>query len=152
MVALVITPDGSAHWAHAGNSRLYRFDGPNPAERSSDHTLQERLIAEGRMAREDRGGNKLGKLLVNTLGGGAQTSYLSPGRHQGLKTGDAFLLCSDGLWQYFTPAELGAAIASKAPREASEMLIRKARERSAGRQADNCSLAIVKLSAATPKR
>jgi hypothetical protein len=32
------------------------------------------------------------------------------------------------------------------------MLIRKARERSAGRQADNCSLAIVKLSAATPKR
>lgn len=152
MVALVITPDGVAHWAHAGNSRLYRFDGPNPADRTADHTLQERLIAEGRMAPDDRAGDKLGKLLVNSLGGGAQTSFLSFGRHEGLKTGDAFLLCSDGLWKYFTPSELGAAVATKAPRDASEMLIRKARERNAGKLADNASLAIVKLSAPATKR
>jgi serine/threonine protein phosphatase PrpC len=152
MVALVITPEGIAHWAHAGNSRLYRFDGPNPAERTNDHTLQERLIAEGRMAREDRGGDKLGKLLVNTLGGGAENCFLSFGRHEGLKSGDAFLLCSDGLWKYFTSAELGAAVATKAPREASEMLINKARERSAGKGADNATLAIVRLSPAAAKR
>jgi serine/threonine protein phosphatase PrpC len=152
MVALVITPDGIAHWAHAGNSRLYRFEGPNPAERTSDHTLQERLIAEGRVAREDRGGEKFGNLLINTLGGGAEKSFLSFGRHEGLKPGDAFLLCSDGLWKYFTPSELGAALAAKTPREASEMLIRKARERSAGKQADNCSLSIVKLGEPNAKR
>lgn len=152
MVALVITPDGVAHWAHAGNSRLYRFDGPNPAQRTADHTLQERLIAEGRMERADRAGDKLGNMLVNMLGGGAESSFLSFGRHETLKSGDAFLLCSDGLWKYFTPAELGAAVATRGPREASEMLIGKARERSAGKSADNCSLAIVKLSPPAARR
>jgi len=37
-----------------------------------------------------------------------------------------------------------------APRLASEMLIKKARERAAGTSADNCTLAIVKL-VALPK-
>ena len=61
--------------------------------------------------------------------------------------GDLYLLCSDGLWHYFSDSELGAAIAMNSPREASEMLIKKARERAAGSNADNCTLAIVKLGA-----
>ena len=45
MVALVLTPEGTAHWAHVGNSRLYRFSGPNPAFRTVDHSYREKLIA-----------------------------------------------------------------------------------------------------------
>jgi serine/threonine protein phosphatase PrpC len=152
VVMLVLTPDGVARWAHAGNSRLYRFEGPNLEDRTTDHTFQEKLIAEGRLSPADRGGDKLGKLLINTLGGGAQPATLTHGRTDGLKPGDSFLLCSDGLWPYVNPAELGAALAMTSPREASEMLIRKIRERSAGKGADNCSLAIVKLAAAAPAR
>ena len=145
MVALVLTPDGAAHWAHAGNSRLYRFSGPNPAFRTVDHSYREKLIADGNLAPDDHSGEKLSHLLINTLGGAGEKVSVTAGRYDGLKAGDNFLLCSDGLPPYFSDAELGAAITTGTPRDASGMLIAKARERSAGRRADNCSLALIRL-------
>ncbi len=145
LVILVITPEKSAIWAHVGDSRLYRFNGPNFVERTIDHSYVEKMVSEGKLAREDAKDHRLSNLLVNVLGTSTSEPFVTIKRHDGLKAGDAFLLCSDGLWHYFSDAELGAAIAIGSPREASEMLIKKARERSAGSNADNCTLAIVKL-------
>jgi serine/threonine protein phosphatase PrpC len=61
-----------------------------------------------------------------------------------LRPGDVLMACSDGVWHYFTPAELGSVLSSLSPREASEFLIEKARSRARG-GGDNLSLAIVKL-------
>jgi len=145
MVALVLTPEKEAIWAHVGDSRLYRFDGPNFAEHTIDHSYVEQLVAEGRLTRAQAKEHKLSNLLVNALGSGNQEPYVTIGRHRGLRAGDHFLLCSDGLWHYFSDAELGAAIAMNSPRDGAEMLIRKVRERAAGTAADNCTFAIVKL-------
>lgn len=145
MVVLVITPDKSAIWAHVGDSRLYRFSGPNFAEHTIDHSYVEQLISQGKLSRSEAKNHKLSNILVNVLGSANNEPHAVIGRHDGLKPGDAFLLCSDGLWHYFSDAELGAAIAMNSPRQASEMLIKKARERAAGTVADNCTLAIVKL-------
>ncbi len=150
MVLLVLTPERSAIWAHVGDSRLYRFDGPNFAERTTDHSYVEKMISEGRLAREDAKDHRLSNLLVNVLGTATGELFVTINRHDGLKPGDSFMLCSDGLWHYFNDAELGAAIAMNSPREASEMLIKKARARAAGSNADNCTMAIVKL-VAPPK-
>jgi serine/threonine protein phosphatase PrpC len=89
------------------------------------------------------------RLLANVLGNRLKAPFVSTGMHEGLQPGDAFLLCSDGLWQYFTDTELATVVARNAPRQASEMLINKAIERARG-QGDNCSMAIIKL-VATPK-
>jgi serine/threonine protein phosphatase PrpC len=145
MVALVITPERSAIWAHVGDSRLYRFDGPNPMERTTDHSYIEKMVSEGKIKREETKKHRLSNLLVNVLGIRSSELFVTVKRYDGLKPGDAFLLCSDGLWHYFNSIELGAAIAMNPPRLASEMLIKKVRERSAGKDADNCSMAIVKL-------
>jgi serine/threonine protein phosphatase PrpC len=150
MVILVLTPDRAAYWAHIGDSRLYRFDGPNCAERTVDHSYVEKLVREGKLTREAAQSHQLSNVLVNALGTRDSDPEAVVRRYDGLKAGDAFLLCSDGLWHYFSDAELGAAIAMNTPRLASEMLINKARERSAGVSADNCTLAIVKL-VAPPK-
>jgi serine/threonine protein phosphatase PrpC len=152
MVALVITPEGAAHWAHVGNSRLYRFSGPNPAFRTVDHSYREKLIADGKLKPDDASGDKLSRLLVNSLGGGNQNMSVTSDLYEGLQAGDSFLLCSDGLSHYFADAELGAALAARSPREASELMIAKARERSAGKRADNCSLALVRLVAPAPEK
>jgi serine/threonine protein phosphatase PrpC len=145
MVVLVLNDTGSAIWAHVGDSRLYRFDGPNCAEHTVDHSLVQKLVSEGKMTREEAKGHRLSNLLVNVLGHTTNDLFISIGRYDGLKPGDSFLLCSDGLWHYFSSGEFGAAIAMNSPRLASEMLISKARERSYGSTADNCTLAIVKL-------
>ncbi|HJV81522.1 PP2C family protein-serine/threonine phosphatase [Noviherbaspirillum sp.] len=145
MVALVITPERSAIWAHVGDSRLYRFDGPNCADRTVDHSYVEMLVKEGKLPREEAQNHQLSNVLVNALGSHENEPEVSIARHDGLKAGDSFLLCTDGLWHYFSDTELGAAIAMNSPRQASEMLINKARERAQDGTGDNCTLAIVRL-------
>ncbi len=145
MVVLVLTPSKSAIWAHVGDSRLYRFDGPNCAERTQDHSYVEKLVAEGKLTAEGAKNHRLTNILTNVLGLSTAELFVTVKRYDGLKAGDSFLLCSDGLWHYFSDAELGAAISMNSPRQASEMLIKKARERAKGTSADNCTLAVVKL-------
>jgi serine/threonine protein phosphatase PrpC len=142
---LIITPQNSGIWAHVGDSRLYYFDGPNCMKRTVDHTYLERLKAENKLDEAKAKDPLLANLLVNVLGNSNNAFKLSLNRRDNLKTGDSFLLCTDGLWSYFSDAELGAAIAMNSPRKASEMLIANARKRAAGSKADNCTLAIVKL-------
>lgn len=152
MVILVLTPQRGAVWAHVGDSRLYRFRGPNFAARTCDHSYVEKLVSEGRLPREQAREHRLANVLVSALGSHEHEPEVTLGRYDGLQGGDAFLLCSDGLWQYFDDIELGAALAMNSPRQASEMLIMKARERAAGKQGDNCSLAIVKLMESEPEK
>lgn len=145
MVILVLTPGNTAFWAHVGDSRLYRFDGPNFAERTIDHSFVEKMVSEGKISREEAKHHRLSNLLTNSLGSTTGKLFVTIKRHDGLKPGDSFLLCSDGLWHYFSDSELGPILAMNPPRGAAEMLIKKARERAAGSQADNCTMAIVKL-------
>jgi PPM family protein phosphatase len=145
VVLLVITPERSAVWTHVGDSRLYRFEGPNCAERTIDHSHVENLVRQGKLSREDAPKHPLANVLIHALGMSEHLPQVAVQRRERLRAGDAFLLCSDGLWHYFSDAELCAAIAMNSPRQASEMLISKARERAIGSSADNCTLAIIKL-------
>ena len=51
-----------------------------------------------------------------------------------LRPGDVLLACSDGVWHYFSPSELGSVLSSLSPREATEFLIEKARSRAPRRR------------------
>lgn len=147
MVILVLTPQREAFWAHVGDSRLYRYTGPNFRERTVDHSLVERMVKEGKLRPEEARNHRLSNLLANVLGPTTTKLEVSMGRYDNLNPGDHFLLCSDGLWAYFDDREPGPLIAMHSAREASELLIKKARERAAGSAADNCTLAVVKLTA-----
>lgn len=144
MVALVISPDQRAVWAHVGDSRLYFFEGPNCSHCTVDHSYGEKLISEGKLSRQQAQEHPHSRVLINALGSHKKEPIITFGHRDQLQPDNAFLLCSDGLWHYFSATEMGAAIAMNSPRGASEMLIRKARERADGK-GDNCSMAIVKL-------
>lgn len=143
-VALIITPQQQAIWAHVGDSRLYRFSGPNYAGKTKDHSYVEKLVDEGKILPEEAKHHKLSNILINVLGSSTAAPYITIGEHAPLRATDCFLLCTDGLWHYFDDIELSAAVAANPPRQAAELLIRKARERANGR-GDNCTFAIVKL-------
>jgi serine/threonine protein phosphatase PrpC len=143
-VGLVLSPHGDAVWAHVGDSRLYHFRNGECLTRTSDAAYVEHLISSDRLPPDAAKNHRKSKLLLNALGNGRKDPYVTLGHHAGLTAGDAFLLCSDGLWHFFTDAELGAATWRPTPRQASEMLIDKAGERSQGK-GGNCTMAIVKL-------
>lgn len=143
-VGLVLTPHGEAVWAHVGDSRLYYFHGGKCEARTSDAAYVDHLVSSDRLPLDAARNHRKSKLLLNVLGNSRKDPFITFGARSPLAPGDAFLLCSDGLWHFFTDAELGAATAKASPRQASEMLINKAAERSQGK-GGNCSMAIVKL-------
>ncbi|MFL6676601.1 MAG: PP2C family protein-serine/threonine phosphatase [Massilia sp.] len=143
-VGLVLTPHGEAVWAHVGDSRLYRFSHGKCELRTSDAPYIEHLAGSDKLPLEAARNHRRSKLLLNLLGNSRKEPFVTIGHHAGLAPGDVFLLCSDGLWHFFTDAELATVTATATPRQASEMLIDKAAERSQGK-GGNCTMAIVKL-------
>jgi serine/threonine protein phosphatase PrpC len=143
-VGLVLTPHGQAVWAHVGDSRLYRFSNGQCLARTSDADYVEHLMATDKLPAEAARNHRKSKLLFNLMGNSRKEPFVTIGHCTELAAGDAFLLCSDGLWHFFTDAELANAIAKSSPRQASEMLITKAGERAQGK-GGNCTMAIVKL-------
>ena len=130
---------------HAGDSRVYHFRGAEMMRRTIDHSFVQRLIDEGKISEEAANTHPQSNLLTGCLGT-HQEPPLANGHIARLEIGDSVLACSDGLWHYFTPRELGAIVHALPPREASEMLVSKARQRARG-GGDNLSLALVRVDA-----
>lgn len=141
--AYLINPAGDCHWAHAGDSRIYHFHANQLVKRTMDHSYVQTLVDKGEISEEEANVHPQSNILMSCLGTEAEppvTIHFIPQ----LRAGDVLMACSDGVWHYFSNSELGAALASLSPREATEFLIDKARSRGRG-TGDNLSLVIVKL-------
>ena len=145
VAAFLLTPDLHCHAIHAGDSRVYHFRGAEMVARTVDHSFVQRLIEEGKLTEEQANAHPQSNLLTGCLGT-HQDPPLAPWSVGTLQPGDTMLACSDGLWHYFTPKELGAIVQGLPPREASEMLVNKARQRARG-GGDNLSLAMLRIDA-----
>lgn len=142
MVAMLISSE-RADWAHIGDSRLYLYQGAELVHRTEDHSYVNELVREGRLTPEQAKNHRMSNVLTSALGTD-KSPQITFGSAERLDVGMSFLLCTDGLWHYFSDQELGNALAKLPPRIASEKLIEAARTRARGR-GDNCTLAIVKL-------
>jgi len=147
LAAFLINPGGDCHWAHAGDSRIYHFHGSKLVKRTTDHSYVQTLVDKGELTEEEANVHPQSNILMGCLG----TDEAPPvSQHfiPQLKPGDSLIACSDGVWHYFSPSEMGSALSMLSPREATEFLIQKARSRAHG-GGDNLSLVIVKLEALT---
>lgn len=92
-------------WGHIGDSRLYHVFQNQIADYTLDHSASQMSVFMGSITREQIPQDAGRSRLIKALGvEGAEPDIheevrLKPGRH-------AFLLCSDGLWEYLTDAEI----------------------------------------------
>lgn len=145
LAAFLVMPDRHCHWIHTGDSRIYHFRGPGLLKRTMDHSFVQRLVDEGQITEAEAAVHPQSNLLTGCLGT-VQEPTPTLTQAERLEVGDSLIACSDGLWHYFSPRELGTVLHSLAPREAAELLIDKARQRAHG-GGDNLSLAVVRLDA-----
>ena len=143
LAAALVLPNLDAFTVHAGDSRVYHFRGQEMLFRTPDHSFVQRLVAEGQITEEEANYHPKSNLLIGCLGS-PQDPPISVHQLDKLKPGDTLMTCSDGLWHYFTPKELGTIVRDQTPREASEMLISVARRRARG-GGDNLSLALIRI-------
>ncbi|MCL2655919.1 MAG: protein phosphatase 2C domain-containing protein [Betaproteobacteria bacterium] len=140
---VLLMQPGKVHWAHCGDSRIYRFHDGALLNRSDDHSLVAELVRSGQLSESDAETYPHKNLLLSCLGA-EREPRIEIGSAQGLRIGDAFLMCSDGLWGHFSDAELASAIAHQPARQAARDLIDQARARGHG-MGDNISMVIVRL-------
>jgi len=145
VAAFLVGPGLRCDIVHAGDSRVYHFRGSEMISRTVDDSYVQRLVAEGKITEEQAGSHPQGNLLTGCLGTEADPP-ITQSHIEALQPGDTLLCCSDGLWHYFTPRELGMYVNTFAPREAGEMMVTRARQRANG-QGDNVSLALLRVEA-----
>lgn len=143
VVAMLLLPGARAVWAHCGDSRLYQFRGIHLQTRTIDHSYVEHLVRIGKISPEEAEAHPNKNILLTSLGG-REEPKVEFGGVDALKGGDSLLLCSDGLWAYFTDEEMGALISTGTAREVAANLIDLARARGAG-EGDNISVALLKF-------
>lgn len=145
LAAFLVQPDGSCHWVHSGDSRIYHFRHGGLVHRTKDDSYVQTLVDKGTLTPEQAHNHPQSNVLVGCLG---TESPPRPNSHtiQALQPGDALMACSDGVWHYFSDRELGQLLQALPPREACETLIAQARQRAMG-HGDNLSLVVVKIDA-----
>jgi len=114
VVCLVIDFVGhQAHWAHAGDSRMYWFRDGRVLDRTRDHSLVQSLVDAGLLADGDASSHPKRSELRSALGIAADVLEVSSADGQGsVEPGDVFLLCTDGLWEYVSDGVLERTLAA----------------------------------------
>lgn len=127
-----------ACWAHVGDSRLYWFRRGALMQRTEDHSLSER--SGDAAASQHHGGERLVKtnLLYRALGARAAAEATITAT-QRLADGDAFLLCTDGLWQLISQQVMERSLQLADSAEEWLALLRRAAEAKADETQDNYS-------------
>lgn len=89
---------------HVGDSRIYRIGKKQAVQISEDHTWCQQEIKKGFLTKKEAEMHNLRHVLVNALGAG-QTVRIDTVLDR-VHSGDCFLICSDGFYQYLSEAEL----------------------------------------------
>jgi serine/threonine protein phosphatase PrpC len=103
-VALFIM-ENTAVWGHAGDSRLYHFKHGNLISQTLDHSVSQTAVFVGEITQEQIRYHEDRNRVLRAFGGDEYIkSEISPPLT--LETGDAFLLCTDGFWEYVLESEM----------------------------------------------
>ena len=104
LVALLASAD-AALWAHVGDSRLYRFSGKT-WERTRDHSVPQRLADAGEITADQIRFHEDRNRLLRSLGAKAEPGAAIGQAPRAPRAGDAFLLASDGFWEWITEDQM----------------------------------------------
>jgi serine/threonine protein phosphatase PrpC len=122
-VALDIRDD-KALWVHNGDSRLYYFTNNEIEAVTKDHSVSFKKYVSGEITYREINTDDDRSSLLGVLGNKEKCSPELSGEAITLKNGDAFLLCSDGFWEYVYDDEmLIDFLKSETPQDWAELML-----------------------------
>jgi len=125
LVSLLLHKGRTAFIANVGDSRAYLVRDGQLLQLSQDHSLVANLVAMGKISKAAARNHPHSNILVRTVG--KEWDVEIDIFRQELRPGDAFLLCSDGLWGEVEDSEVLELMRNfPDPRIACQELIRTA--------------------------
>ncbi|TAN08616.1 MAG: serine/threonine-protein phosphatase [Rhodanobacteraceae bacterium] len=141
IVALLMKAD-LVCWAHVGDSRLYRFQGRRCLDRTEDHSVAQLRVRRGELSADQLASASDQHKLLRGLGG-SEPPQVDHGFAR-LRPGQAFALCSDGVWERLSTRELAGLARRHDQRGALVAALTQAVERG-GEAGDNVALILVRI-------
>lgn len=141
LVALAIA-GGEAHVAHVGDSRAYLVRAGQCTQLTADHSRVAEMLRMRLISAEQAARHPARSQLTRSLG--FEPAVQVDLKRVEVRAGDGFVLCSDGVWDLVSSAELAETVEGQPPAKAAETIIERALERGAP---DNVTVIVVRLSA-----
>ncbi|HKO88915.1 MAG TPA: protein phosphatase 2C domain-containing protein [Burkholderiales bacterium] len=128
--------------AHVGDSRLYRFRNGSLERLTIDHSLIQEALTSGNITDDEARLSQSRHLVTRVLG--AEESVVPDLSEHEVKSGDIYLLCSDGLHDLVDDNDIALALEVLQPdlNLAASTLVDMANDRGG---LDNVSVALVKV-------
>lgn len=109
-VAALITDKKNFQFANTGDSRIYVFKNGNAYERSEDHSIPQMLYNEGKIKEDEIRYHPDRNKIVCAFGIPIEDFRIEISDLEPCGKDDAFLLCTDGLWEHVTEADMSEAL------------------------------------------
>ncbi len=111
-------------WANIGDSRLYYFSLSALREVTADHTVSYKAYLAGEIGYEDIRNHEDKSKLLRALGNDKTCKVDVLKKPRTLMSGDAFLICTDGFWEYVYETEMEIdLIKAASPRMWGELML-----------------------------
>lgn len=109
---LVDQANARAVWAHLGDTRVYLFRGGRLHAVTRDHSLAQQLIDAGYARADGLRAHPQRNILLAAVGSEGESAVSATEVPVDLLAGDAFLLCTDGLWEWVVEDQMEQTLAA----------------------------------------
>lgn len=146
-VSVLLIHGDCAYVAQVGDSRIYISAGRSKAfQVTYDHSLVAEQVRNGYLSQEEAKNHTLKNLITRAVGikETVKTDLFS--FH--VRDGDTFLICSDGLSNLVSEAEIGQALRMANLRKAGRLLVKRALDKGGG---DNITAVLIRILSVSAK-
>lgn len=113
--AVVLMLQGEqAWWAHVGDSRLYYFAHGLIVQQTKDHSVPQVMADAGDISADAIRHHEDRNRLTRSLGNNGKLRITVLEQAVAINPGDAFLLATDGFWEFVTEPDMQATLAKSA--------------------------------------
>lgn len=106
--AAAFAENGVFRMANVGDSRVYYFRDGKIIAQTKDHSVCQASVDMGMMTADDIRTSEDRSSLLKVLGNEHSLNIKKPYPPIDIQSGDAFLVCSDGFWEYVLESEMEA--------------------------------------------
>ena len=108
----LMTDFQSMAWCHIGDSRLYHFRDSKLTDQTEDHSVSQLAVLSGEITKEQIRFHEDRNKLVRALGQNENVTASVSRKTDPISADDAYLLCSDGFWEYIEEMEMEECLAA----------------------------------------
>ncbi len=142
--AICLVQQGSAWFAHVGDSRIYHLRRGAVVGRTRDHSHVEFLLREGMITADQAQGHPMRNFVECCIGGDPVLPEMSLGPRHALEPNDVVLCCTDGFWGGVPDSDIARGVLASGPLRPVLQKLAEQAVASNGAASDNTTLAALR--------